>query len=57
MRYQLIISLVYIAGFTHIVFALSLAAKDILYDVPVSNHGARIRLIARLKNIELEVSV
>ena len=30
-------------------------AKDVLYDVPVSNHGARIRLISRLKKIDLDI--
>jgi hypothetical protein len=32
-------------------------SKDILYDVPVSNHGARIRLLLKVKGIEDRVDI
>jgi glutathione S-transferase len=37
--------------------ALAMRATDELYDVPVSNHGARCRFIVKLKQLESVVRV
>lgn len=37
--------------------ATRMSTKDILYDVPVSNHGARIRMILKAKGIEDKVEI
>jgi glutathione S-transferase len=30
-------------------------SRDVLYDMPVSNHGARVRILAQEKGIDLDV--
>lgn len=30
-------------------------AKDILYDMPVSNHGARVRILCKAKGLDIEI--
>jgi hypothetical protein len=37
------------------VVALKAPVFETLFDSPVSNHGARVRLIAKLKTIKLEI--
>lgn len=34
-----------------------MSTKDILYDVPVSNHGARVRIILKEKGLENYVEI
>lgn len=38
-----------------VVPTLVVSLMDTLFDVPVSNHGARIRLISKLKNLDLQI--
>mmetsp|Transcript_9797 Transcript_9797/g.16161 ORF Transcript_9797/g.16161 Transcript_9797/m.16161 type:complete len:284 (+) Transcript_9797:106-957(+) len=37
--------------------ALGMSGKDVLYDVPVSNHGARLRIIIKEKCIQDQVTI
>eukprot|EP00607_Mallomonas_marina_P007205 CAMPEP_0182416654 /NCGR_PEP_ID=MMETSP1167-20130531/1029_1 /TAXON_ID=2988 /ORGANISM="Mallomonas Sp, Strain CCMP3275" /LENGTH=261 /DNA_ID=CAMNT_0024589633 /DNA_START=124 /DNA_END=909 /DNA_ORIENTATION=+ len=37
--------------------SFQMSAKDTLYDVPVSNHGARIRMILKAKGLESQVEI
>ena len=36
---------------------LTMKAKEILYDIPVSNHGGRVRLVVKAKNLEEFIEV
>jgi hypothetical protein len=39
----------------NVIFTNALTLKNCLFDVPVSNHGARIRLLTRFKRIEIDI--
>ena len=43
--------------FVSISFSMSLHSIDTLYDAPVSNHGARIRLLANFKQIKDSLAI
>lgn len=41
--------------YSFVALPLAVGLLETLYDAPVSNHGARVRLISKLKKLDLQV--